>query len=362
MTSNDWLDKDYYQVLGVSKDASAPEIKKAYRKLARKFHPDQNPGNKTAEEKFKSIGEAYAVLSDGEQKKKYDALRAMASGGPRFRAGNSRRGSAEDFEDVFSAMFQGGSASSARPNMADFSDILNMFSSGAPAGGSGGPGGSYPNDFSGFSFTSPMSSPSNPAASGPGAASASKRGFFRSQRGADLTASTTLTFKQAFKGATVRLRTEGSTMTVRIPAGVRDGQKIRLRGKGRPGSGGGEAGDLVVSVKVQPHSYLSLEGRDLHFALPLTFAEAVFGGEVSVPLPDSSTINVDIPAGSQSGSQLRVPGRGLRDNNGVGDLVLTLNVAVPQDLSMTASAAVKAFAKATKGADPREGLAGQVVL
>lgn len=395
MSSNDWLDKDFYKVLGVSKDVSEQDLKKAYRKLARQWHPDQNPGDKAAEEKFKAIGEAYQVLSDPKQRKQYDALRAMASGGPRFRAGGPRSGSASDFEDAFSAMFADGAQMRFSTAGGDnpLSDILNAFAQQAAAGnagGAGGPGGaggaggpgaedfgtSYGNPFSGL--FGGFGAGQNPAGTGPrgrgaaggsgpgsGGAGASegRRGFsLRPQKGADLSASTTLTFKQAYNGATVRLKVNGEALTVRIPAGVRDGQKIRLRGKGRPGTGGAEAGNLVVTVKVQSHPYLRLEGKDLCFALPVTFPEATLGTQVEVPLPDGRTVSVKVPAGTQSGTQLRLPGYGLADASGTGDLVLNVQVAVPETLSRAAKKAVADFEKATKDADPRQGLAEQVRL
>ncbi|MDO5672598.1 MAG: DnaJ C-terminal domain-containing protein [Actinomycetaceae bacterium] len=364
MTSNDWLDKDYYKVLGVPQDISEKDLKKAYRKLARTWHPDQNPGDTKAEERFKEIGEAYSVLSDSQQRKQYDALRAMASGGARFRAGGGRKGSASDFEDVFSSMFGGAGGtggpgasytfSSSGASSGDFADILNMFGG---AGGTSGPGAG------GF----PTGQPAGAGTGFPGAGSTQdqgRRGFgLRTpSRGHDLSATTTLTFKQAYNGATVRLKVEGDTMTVRIPPAVRDGQKIRLRGKGRPGAYGGNAGDLVVSVKVNDHPYLRVEGKDLAFTLPVTFAEASLGANVDVPLPDGRSVKVKIPAGTPSGSVLRVPGYGPVVKDGTGDLLLTIQVAVPDKLSREAKKAIEDFVTATQGANPRDGLDEQVRL
>lgn len=378
MSSNDWLDKDYYAVLGVSKGVSEKDLKKAYRKLARKYHPDQNPGNSAAEEKFKTIGEAYAVLSDPEQRKKYDALRAMASGGPRFRAGASRHGTAADFEDAFSAMFTSGfGGASGRTSYSgvnpDLSDILSMFTNVADTaereshnGSSGaaypGFGASFPRAGAGTSFygNSARNSGGNGSADG---ASGSNRWFsFRAQNGADVSASTKLTFKQAYSGATVRLRLREETVTVRIPAGVKDGQKIRLKGKGQPGSNGGEPGNLVVTCHVEPHPYLQLDGQDLRFTLPVTFAEAVEGALVTVPLPDGTTVKVNVAPGTQSGEEIRIPGYGLKTKTGRGDLRLLVQVAVPQKLSKAAKQAIDAFAEATKAANPRAQLSRLVAL
>lgn len=380
MGSNDWLDKDYYAILGVSKGVSDKDLKKAYRKLARKYHPDQNPGNRAAEEKFKTIGEAYAVLSDPAQRKKYDALRAMASGGPRFRAGTSRHGTAADFEDAFSAMFTSGFGggnggmryASGNP---DLGDILNMFTNAADAaergGRNAGSGATYP----GFGTTFPDSGAgasfygnapragNNSAPGSAGGAGGGNRWFsFRAQNGADISASTKLTFKQAYNGATVRLKLREETITVRIPPGVHDGQKIRLRGKGQPGSNGGEPGNLVVTCHVDPHPYLQLDGKDLRFTLPVTFAEAVEGALITVPLPDGSTVKVNVAPGTQSGEEIRIPGYGLKTKNGRGDLRLLIQVAVPRDLSKPAKLAMRAFSEATKNANPRAQLERLVAL
>lgn len=327
MTGQDWLEKDFYAILGVPKDADADAIKKAYRKLARKYHPDQNPGNDAAEEKFKSVGEAYAVLSDAEQRKQYDALRAMAGGGARFSAGSG--GSGAGFDDLFSEMFgQGGAApggtrvrystpGTSSQGGGGFEDILGgMF-------GSGGFG--------------------------------SRR---RPQRGADVSATTRLPFRQAVSGSTAQLTVEGRTMTTRIPPGVQDGQKIRLRGKGRPGANGGEAGDLIVTVRVEPHPVFSLDGKNLRVSLPITFDEAALGATVDVPTLEGRPVKLKVPAGTPSGRTLRVRGKGLPGGKGAdGDLLVTVNVVVPTRLSTAARAAVKDFAAANEGADPRAGLA-----
>ncbi len=314
MTGQDWLEKDYYAVLGVPKDADAAAIKKAYRKLARKLHPDQNPGDAGAEAKFKDIGEAYAVLSDPEQRQQYDQLRAMA-GGARFTAGagGPGRGAPSGFEDLFGGMFsgpgtrvrfqQGGGGSSG-----GFDDILGgLFSGGGRA----------------------------------------------SRTGADLAAQTTLPFRDAAQGSTITLNVEGRTVTARIPAGVRDGQKIRLRGTGRPGENGGPAGDLIITVHVTPHPVFALDGEDVRITVPVTFPEAALGATVDVPTLDGSTVRVRVPAGTPSGRTLRVKGRGLRAARRTGDLLVTVQVAVPQRLDGAAREAVQAFAEATRGQDPR---------
>lgn len=336
MSGQDWLEKDFYAMLGVPKDADESAIKKAYRKLARKYHPDQNPGDAKAEAKFKDIGEAYAVLSDPEQRKQYDGLRAMAGGGPRFTAGSGGAGGAAGFEDIFSGMFGGGGGGS-RPRYSapgggggGFEDILaGMF-----GGGGAAPGGFSP----GFG------------------GSGRRAGFGGPERGADLTATLTIPFRTAVGGGEMPVSVEGRSMTVRIPAGVRDGQKIKLRGKGRPGSGGGEAGDLIVALTVTPHPVFGIDGKNLTITAPVTFSEAALGATISVPTFDGPAVRLRVPAGSASGKRLRVRGRGVPASGGAGDLIVTIEIAVPDRLTDEARQAVEAFAAATEGADPRAGL------
>jgi len=324
MTGQDWFEKDFYAVLGVPKNADGPAIKKAYRKLARTLHPDQNPGDAAAEERFKEVGEAYSVLSDAEQRKQYDAIRAMAGGGARFSAGpGGGGGGAAGFEDLFGGLF-GHDAGGTGPRVryttqggAGFDDLLGgLF-------GGGGPG---------FRATR-----------GP-------------QRGQDVDATTSLPFRQAMEGSTVSLMVEGRTVNARIPPGVRDGQRIRLRGKGRPGEQGGPAGDLVIAVHVEPHPVFGLDGRDLRATVPVTFAEAVLGAQIEVPTLDGRSVRVKVPAGTPSGRTLRVRGHGVHAPQGTGDLLVTVQVVVPQRLSDNARAAVQAFDAATADGDVRADL------
>ena len=344
MAGQDWFEKDFYAVLGVSPDASADEVKKAYRKLARQHHPDANSGDAASERRFKEVGEAYAVLSDPEQRQQYDAVRAMARGGARFTAGGP--GGGAGFEDLLGGLFGGAPAGAggarnvrfttgggAGPNL---EDLLGMFGQAGGMGGGMGPGG--------------------PAGPPPG--------FQVPRQGQDLTAETTLTFRQALEGALLNLRVEdqmsaGRTVTARIPAGVRDGQKVRLRGKGLPDPYGGEPGDLVVTVHVQPHPVFTIDGSDVRVTVPVTFPEAALGAEIEAPTPDGSVVRLRVPAGTPSGRTLRVKGRGVRGRQ-TGDLLVTVQVAVPQRLDGNARAAVEAFAAATKGENPRADLLARV--
>jgi molecular chaperone DnaJ len=327
MTGQDWLEKDFYAVLGVSKTADANEIKKAYRKLARTLHPDHNPGDARAEARFKEVGEAYAVLSDPEQRQQYDQLRAMA-GGARFAAGSGGPGGGAGFEDLFGGLFGAGAGAGAGGPRVRYQQT------GPGAGGAGF------EDILGGLF-------------GGGA------GFRAPQPGIDLSATTTLPFRQAVQGSTVTLNVDGSNLTVRIPPGVHDGQKIRMRGKGRASEPGGQPGDLIVTVRVQPHPVFSLDGSDLRVTVPVTFAEAALGTTIEVPTLDGGTVRLKVPEGTPSGRVLRARGKGITTGKGTGDLLVTPQVVVPQRLSGAARDAVEAFAKATNGENPRAELAAR---
>ncbi|PWJ55855.1 molecular chaperone DnaJ [Quadrisphaera granulorum] len=334
MAGQDWLEKDFYKTLGVSSDASQDDVRKAYRKLARTLHPDANPGDASAEARFKEVGEAYSVLNDPEQRQQYDAVRAMAGGRARFTsgaAGPSGPGGAAGFEDLFGGLFGGAGgaqrvrygapggagAAGAGPDVEDL--LASMFSG---AAGRGGPAG----------FQAP------PGAGG-------------RRTGVDLEAETTLPFADAVGGATVTLSVDGQPLTTRVPPGVRDGQRIRLRGKGRPGPRGGDPGDLFITVHVEPHPVFTRDGDDLRLTLPITFDEAALGAEVTAPTLDGGTVRLKVPAGTPSGRTLRVKGRGVRRGDNSGDLLVTTQVVVPQRLDSAARAAVEAFRAAVSGAD-----------
>ncbi len=323
MASQDWFDKDFYKTLGVSKDVSDADLKKTYRKLARKYHPDSNQGDEKAEAKFKEISEAYSVLSDAEQRKEYDEIRAMGSGA-RFTAGGS---SAGGFEDVFSRFGQQGRG---QQQSADFEDIFAMFNQGQ--GGSFGSG-RFGQTSGGF------------------------RGFGGPQKGADVTARTTLDFATAVQGETITLQGEdGKPFKVKIPAGVADGQKIRLRGRGRPSPDGGENGDIVVQIAVRPHPVFTRDGLNLRVVVPVTFTEAALGATIEVPTLSGDVVKLRVAPGTPSGRVLRVKGRGVTTSKGTGDLLAELQIAVPSHLDEAAREALEKFQSLEPAENPRADL------
>jgi molecular chaperone DnaJ len=325
MASQDWVEKDFYKILGVSKDASDADIKKAYRKLARKYHPDTNSSDATAEKMFKDVSEAYSVLSDPEERQQYDAIRAMGSGA-RFTAGGAGAPGGGGFEDIFGNMFGQGTRSRSAGGFGngnippEFADLFG--------GGFGG------------GFQPPQAPP---------------------RKGADRTASTSISFAGSIKGTTIGLREpSGEVIDVRIPAGIKDGQKVRVRGKGQPGPAGN--GDLMVTVNVQPHSFYTRDADNLRIHVPVTFGEAALGAQIEVPTMNGEAVKVKVPAGTPSGRTLRVKGRGVKTAKATGDLLVTIDVVVPQNLNKEAEEAVKAFAAATGDANPRANLAAKARL
>ncbi len=322
MASQDWFDKDFYKVLGVAKDVSDAELKKTYRKLARQYHPDSNAGDAKAEARFKEISEAYSVLADPEQRAEYDQVRAMGSGA-RFTSGAG--GQSGGFEDVFGSMFGGGNRrAGAQQN--GFEDLLGGMFGG---GGFGRTSGGY-------------------------------QGFGGPTRGRDLTASTTLDFLTAINGDTITLQPSGGKpIKVKIPAGVSDGQKIRLKGKGEPSPDGGEAGDLVLSVTVRKHPVFERDGLNLRVDVPVTFVEATLGATVEVPTLGGEPVRLRVAAGTPSGRVLRVKGRGVATPKGTGDLLASVHVAVPSHLSDAAKKNLEAFAESMPKENPRTELLEQ---
>lgn len=377
MSQKDYIEKDYYKVLGVSKGASADEIKKAFRKIARDNHPDAHPGDKAAEQRFKDASEAHSVLSDPAKRKEYDEMRGLLGAGGPFRNFGRPGAGPTNLDDLF-----------ARTNL----------------GGDGGLG-----DLFGGLF------------SARGQAQTRGRG---PRRGADVEGETSISFLQAVEGTTVSLQlvsdeacgtchgtgarpgsnptvcttcqgsgmqtsTQGGvfavsepcrdcqgrgmrnedpclechgsgrgrnarTIQVRIPAGVTDGSRIRLKGKGAAGSDGGPAGDLYVVVHVADHDTFGRQGDDLTIGLPVTFVEASLGATVEVPTLNGPSVKVRIPAGTPNGRTLRVRGKGVRRADGSsGDLRVTVEIAVPSSINAEAEAALRAYAEATADFQPR---------
>ncbi|MBA3742069.1 molecular chaperone DnaJ [Sporichthya sp.] len=369
--TREYLDKDLYAVLGLTKGAAQGDVKKAYRKLAKELHPDQNKNNPEAEAKFKEVSEAYSVLGDEARRKEYDEGRELFGNGG-FRNAGGQRGGGPGFEFNF-----GG------------------------AGGDGGLG-----DILGGIFN--------------------RRGQPQARRGADVETSVTVDFVQAVEGVTVPLRLtserpcpacsgtgakagttprvcpacEGvghtsrnlggfamsepcqgcrgrglvvddpcptchgsgrgqssKTVNTRIPAGVNDGARIKLKAKGAPGERGGPAGDLFITVHVRPHPVFGRKGDNLTLTLPVAFPEAVLGAEVKVPTLTGAPVTLRLGPGTANGRTMRVRGRGVPRKDGTrGDLLVTVSVAVPANLNSDARKALEAYAKATAGDDPRAGL------
>jgi molecular chaperone DnaJ len=315
MASQDWLEKDFYKILGVDKNVSEADLKKVYRKLARTYHPDSNPGDTTAEARFKEISEAFAVLSDPVQRQEYDQIRAMAAGGPRFTAGG---GGAGGFEDIFGGMFGG-----PQP--------------GRPAGGQTGGFGDL---FSGLF--------GDPAGYGP---------YGQPVKGQDLNTRVTLDLATAVEGTTVSVDTaSGKKIQAKIPPGVKDGQKVRLRGKGQPSPNGGRPGDVIITVGVPKHPVFTREDNHLRVIVPVTFGEAALGATIEVPALDGDRVRVKVPSGTPSGQVLRVRGRGVNAGGAMGDLLVELKVAVPSHLSSTAKAHLEKLIAALPDENPRDDL------
>ncbi|MCG7443172.1 DnaJ C-terminal domain-containing protein [Dermabacter vaginalis] len=325
MSQQEWLSKDFYKILGVSQDASAAEIKKAYRKKAKELHPDRHPGDAKAEERFKEVGEAYSILSDAEHRKQYDAIRAMGAGGARFSSGPGGA-SGGGFEDLFGAFTGGGFGGGA--GGVNIEDLMGMFGGGG-FGGAQGRAGFSPNG--GFGRQAP-------------------------QKGADVSASVKLSFRDAVLGTEVSFSAGGRNITTRIPAGVHDGQKIRLRGKGQASANGGAPGDLMLTAHVAAHPLYTMDGMNLRVDVPITPAEAAFGAKVRVPLLDGGHVTMKVPAGTPSGRTLRAKGKGVRTKKGEGDLLVTLTIVLPDTLNENAEKALRDFAEATTDFDPRADL------
>lgn len=401
MSNRDWLEKDFYRELGVAKDAPADEIKKAYRKIARENHPDAKPGDTAAEAKFKAAGEAYGVLSDASKRKEYDEARTLFAGGRfgGFGGGGGRApsggGGQTGFEDLFAGAGRGG----AGGGLGDLLGGIFGNMGGAttdPTGGLGGMGagaggmGGVPRQRRGadvetevridfaeavngatlpLRLTSPMrcgtceGSGAKPGTTprtctrcgGAGLVSRSQGAFAFSEPCPDCRGTGHLVDDPCPECGGDGVSSRPRTLTIRIPAGVEDGKRIRLAGKGQPGPSGGPSGDLYVIVHVGGDSVFGRSAKnadDLTLALPVTYPELVRGATVTVPTLDGR-ISLKVPPGSSPGRTLRVRGRGVKRKDKAGDLLVTLELAVPSRLSAEASDALDAYATATADHDPR---------
>jgi DnaJ-class molecular chaperone len=315
--------KDYYQTLGLTKSATAKEIKSAYRKLARKHHPDVNPGDKAAEAKFKEINEAYEVLGDADKRKKYDELGAnwrmyeqagapgagMDPAGWSVNMGGGPGGFRTMSEDEMREMF-----GTENP----FSDFFNTFFGGAD----------------------------------PGDARRPRGGRGRSRKGRDLEHEITLSLEDADQGVTRRLALKhdghARTVDVRIPAGVGDGSRVRVSGEGESGAGGGTAGDLYLRIQLAPHGTFERKGRDLYTRVPVPLTVAVLGGEVDVPALGGRTLRLKVPAGTQSGQVFRLRAQGMAlagKASERSDLYATVDLQLPRQVTEDQRAHFEALAK-----------------
>jgi molecular chaperone DnaJ len=362
----EWFEKDYYKVLGVPKNATAAEIKKAYRKLAQEFHPDRNAGNKAAEDKFKEISAANDVLGDEDKRKQYDQVREMAAsgfggggvGGFPGGAPGGGRVRFEDFDmgdlgDLFGGLFGGAGRGRARANAARGADLETRVTVSFDEAMSGvtvpvridGPA---PCETCGGSGAAPGTTPVTCPQCGGSGQIAVNQGFFQMSQtcprchGAGRIVETPCPTCGG-SGSTTRTR----SFQVKIPAGVRDGARIRLTGRGEPGAAGARAGDLFVQVHVRAHPFFGRKGSDLTVDLPVTYAEVALGANVEVPTLNGP-VTMKVPAGTPNGKTFRLKGKGATKRGGHGDLLVTVNVEVPRKLSRPEKELLKQLQDAEK--------------
>ena len=376
MSQQDWLEKDYYKVLGLKKDATPDQIKKAFRKLARENHPDQNKDPK-AEQRFKEISEAHDVLSDPDQRKQYDELRSLAASGGGFRFPGSGAGPAgargqananlddllgnSGLGDIFGGLFGGGSRTAGRgPRRGrDIETEARMSFLDAASGiqtsvrltsdtacqachGLGAKDGTLPRIC--------------PTCHGMGMSARQSGGFAVSEPCPTCHGTGQIIDSPCPVCHGSGRGTDNRSIQVRIPAGVTDGQRIRIKGKGGPGANGGAAGDLYVLVHVEPDKLFSRQGDNLAITVQVTYAEAALGAAIDVPTLDGGHITLKIPAGTPSGRTFRAQGKGIALKKGPTDLLVTVEVQVPAQLSPEARAALEAYVKAVGEPDPRNQL------
>ncbi|MFV0526603.1 MAG: molecular chaperone DnaJ [Acidimicrobiales bacterium] len=366
MPQHDWLDKDFYKILGVSEDVSEKDLTKAYRKLARQYHPDANPDDPKAEDRFKEISEAYDVLSDSERRAEYDEVRRFgASGGFGGFSGGAGPGANGDggftfdgdLGDILGGIFGGGRRRPSGPPPGagprrgdDLETELHLSFSEAVDGittsvhltsdaachtchGSGAAPGTAPQVC--------------PKCHGRGVLD-DNQGFFSFSQPCDRCGGQGRVVTDpcpTCRGSGIERKPR--MVKVRIPAGVKDGQRIRVKGRGAPGRNGGPAGDLYVTVKVARHELFGRSGNNLTLNVPVTFAEAALGAKVTVPTLDGSTVTLRVPAGTSSGKKFRVKGKGVTGARSTGDLLVTVTVDVPTSLTAEQREAIEALAAAT---------------
>ena len=302
MAAKDLYEKDLYKILGVSKNDDAAAIKKAYRKLAKNLHPDKTKGDKKLEDRFKEVSEAYEVLSDDKKRAEYEEMRGA------FTSGRMPRGGATQSGGFQSGGFQGGG----------FEDVF---------------GGSSQSDIFATLFGGGGRAP---------------------RKGQDLQTETTISFRDSIFGREINLRINDQSITTRVPAGVKDGAKIKLKGRGASGQAG--PGDLFIIIHVTKHPVFTRDENNLLMTLPVTFTEAALGADISVPTLSGEDVTVRLAPGTQNGKVLRVKGRGISKDSHTGDLMITVTVHVPQRLDSKAKHALEEFAEFTKGESPREHL------
>ncbi len=294
MAAKDLYEKDLYKILGVSKNDKPDAVKKAYRKLAKDLHPDKTKGDKKLEDRFKEVSEAYEVLSDDKKRAEYDEMRDAYKSG-RIPQGGPQSGyqSGGNFQDIF--------------------------------------GGGDPNDIFYTLFGGGRRGPS---------------------KGQDLQTETTISFRDSIFGREINLRLSDQTVTTRVPAGIKDGAKIKLKGRGAPGQGG--PGDLFITINVTKHPVYTRDGDNLLMTLPVTFDEAALGADIAVPTLQGEEVKVRLAPGTNNGKVLRLKGRGVTRNHASGDLLITIEVTVPQRLDAKAKKALEEFAEATSSESPRK--------
>ena len=374
MSSKDWLEKDFYTVLGVSKNATAADIKRAYRKLARELHPDHNPGNSSSEDRFKAVSEAYDVLSDDRKRAEYDEMRSLFESGA-FRRGARAGGAGQPFD--LNDLFGQGTGRDQRFSGASFSDLFGSIFSGG-----GGPA-SYRTapvrgrdveaeimldfldavrgvdvpvtlrapgvcDTCHGTGAKPGTKPRTcPYCGGSGVVNRNQGAFGFAEPCRDCQGVGTIVDEKCPECHGTGGVTKTRTLNVRIPPGVADGQRIRLAGRGEPGERGGPPGDLFVRAILRADPIFGRSGDDLTVTVPVTYAEAVLGAEVRVPTLEGM-VKVKIPPGTPSGRLLRVRGRGVPKRDGhQGDLLVTVEIVLPEKLSDEAREALETFASLT---------------